>query len=68
VYRLLGNSSEQTIIREDSPGFEETVVSHLKIVGQGALPNEQVNVFYHITVNANGDTTTEVDHTTTKCK
>ncbi len=50
-----------------SPPFEQTSGSNFELVGQGATPNEQVHALTHITVNANGVLTAEVQAFRMEC-
>lgn len=48
--------------------FEESFVNNFRIIGQGTGNNYLVHELFHVTVNANGVVTTEVDNFTLDCK
>ena len=49
-------------------GAPQIFINNFRLISQGTAPNFMVHVNTHITVNANGDVTTNVDHTTMTCK
>ena len=51
-----------------SKGGNYTFTQTLLIVGQGKAPNFKGHLTYHITVNANGDVTTEFENLKIDCK
>ena len=48
--------------------YTETVVNNYRIIGSGPGNNLIVHETFHITVNANGDTTVTHDNLTIDCK
>lgn len=51
-----------------SPPFEETSGSDFQLIGQGSTPDEQVHALTHITVNANGELTADVQEFRMTCR
>lgn len=48
--------------------FQFTEVNNFRMIGQGQAPNYHLHFNRHITVNANGDVTSEVDNTRITCE
>lgn len=48
--------------------FNTTFVNNFRIIGQGPENNYLVHENIHVTINANGDLTAEVDNLTIECK
>lgn len=46
----------------------ETFVNNFQIIGAGPLPNFNLHQTFHITVNANGETTVLFDNLRTECR
>ena len=66
-YRIVTTTNE-TINDNDGPQFEMTVVQTVKAVSQGSAPNLFLHVVMHVTINANGETTSTVDEVTAECR
>jgi hypothetical protein len=49
-------------------GYEETFINNFHLIGQGPGNNLLAHATFHITVNANGDTTVVADHFSTACR
>ncbi|SMD43329.1 hypothetical protein SAMN00777080_1919 [Aquiflexum balticum DSM 16537] len=49
-------------------GFNVTFNRSFSLIGQGKAPNFKGNITYHITINANGELTAEVDNFRAICK
>ena len=49
-------------------GFTDTYVNNFKIIGQGPGNNFLIHENFHFTINANGQATVSVTHSTAKCK
>jgi len=49
-------------------GAPQTYINNFRLISQGSAPNLMVHVNTHTTVNANGDVTTDFDHTTISCR
>ena len=66
TYRV--TTTRQTSVNDSStPQSELTVVQVINVVGQGSTPKFRLFVTYHITVNANGQTTSEVSNVESVC-
>ena len=52
-----------TIQAGETQTFEEID----KLIGRGSVPNEVLHLQFHLTVNANGEPTAEVDRATIQC-
>jgi hypothetical protein len=64
-----GTGVTQTHITElSSLPYTETFVNNFRMIGQGPGNNFLVHQTVHITVNANGEVTAEVDEGKTECK
>jgi hypothetical protein len=48
--------------------FTDTFVNNFKIIGQGPDNNLLIHQTVHITINADGEVTAEVDNTTVECR
>lgn len=66
-YRIVTTRNE-TVNDSDTAQFETTVIQTIKAVSQGALPNLFIHVVFHVTVNANGQTTSTVTEMRTECR
>jgi hypothetical protein len=66
-YRITTTNNE-TVNDSDTPQFETTVIQTIKAVSQGAIPNLFIHVVLHVTVNANGQTTSSVTEIRTECR
>jgi hypothetical protein len=51
-----------------SPPYEQTSGSNFQLIGQGSAPDEQVHALTHITVNANGELTANVQEFRMTCR
>jgi len=60
-------TTNETVNDKDGPQFEATIISTVKLITQGPEQNYFLRVVFHITVNANGVTTTTVDQTRIEC-
>jgi hypothetical protein len=67
TYRITTTNNE-TVNDSDTPQFETTVIQTIKAVSQGAIPNLFIHVVLHVTVNANGQTTSSVTEIRTECR
>ena len=72
---ISGNKYQATgVTRQDmntaSDGFPvtQTFVNNFRIIGQGPGNNYLVHAVFHVTVNANGEVTAQVDNSSTECK
>ncbi|HJQ30973.1 MAG TPA: hypothetical protein VJ866_02270 [Pyrinomonadaceae bacterium] len=61
-------TTNETVNDNDNPQFETTVIQTVKAVSQGSAPNLFVHVVMHVTVNANGQTTSTVTEVTAECR
>ena len=67
TYRVRTVSNETTN-DNDGQQSEMTVIQTVKLIAQGSAPNYFVHFVYHVTINANGETTTSVDETRIECR
>jgi hypothetical protein len=67
-YQATGITRDNENFRPAGYPFETTYVNNFWIVGQGSGNNFLVHQTFHITVNANGELTTQVDNFRTECK
>lgn len=68
-----GDKYQATGVTRDGGSFmgfpyEYTYVNNFRIIGQGAGNNYLVHETFHITLNANGELTAEVDNFRVECK
>ncbi len=66
-YRVVTTRNE-TLNDNDTPQSELTVIQVVRFVALGLTPNFQLQVVLHITINANGQTTSEVTETRIICR
>ncbi len=67
TYRV-STTANETVNDSDSAQFETTVIQTIKLISQGPVPNFFVQVVFHITVNANGQTTSTVTDVRSECR
>jgi hypothetical protein len=67
MYRGTGVEKETTN-NASPPPSEDTFVSNFRIIGQGPGNNFLLHQLFHVTVNANGEVTVEVDNLSVDCK
>jgi hypothetical protein len=61
-------TTNQTENDNDGPQYEATVISSVKLISQGPAQNSFLQTVFHITINANGVTTSTVDETKMECR
>jgi len=61
-------TTNETVNDNDGPQSEATIISSVKLISQGPALNSFLQVVFHVTVNANGVTTTTVDETKIECR
>jgi hypothetical protein len=66
-YRIVTTTNE-TVNDSSTPQFETTVIQTIKAVSQTSAPNLFIHVVMHITVNANGETTSTVTELRGECR
>jgi hypothetical protein len=66
-YRV-GTVSNETLNDPDGGQSEMTVIQTVKLITQGPSLNYFVHFVFHVTVNANGETTSTVDETRIECR
>lgn len=66
-YRV-GTTSNQTTNDPDGAQSEMTVIQTIKLISQGSALNYFIRVVFHITINANGETTSIVNETSIECR
>lgn len=67
TYRVKTTTNE-TLNDNDGPQSELTVIQVVRLISQGSAPNFQLQVVLHITINANGQTTSEVTESRIACR
>lgn len=67
-YQATGVTQRQFKISASNGVYEETFINNFRIIGQGPGNNFIVHETYHVTFNANGILTAEVDNFTVECK
>ena len=61
-------TTNQSVNDSDGPQSEATVISTVKLISQGPPQNYFLRNVFHVTVNANGTTTSTVDETSAECR
>lgn len=61
-------TTNETVNDNDGPQSEATIISTVKLISQGPAQNSFLQVVFHVTVNANGTTTSTVDETKIECR
>lgn len=61
-------TTNETLNDNDGPQFETTVIQTIKLISQGSALNSFLHVVFHVTVNANGQTTSTVDEMRIECR
>ena len=67
TYRV-GTVSNEVINDSDGPQTETTIISTVMLIAPGPLLNSFMRVVLHITVNANGQTTSTVQEVSIECR
>jgi hypothetical protein len=66
-YRV-GTTTNETLNDNDGPQSEMTIISTVKLITQGPALNYFLHLVFHVTVNANGQTTSTVDESRIECR
>lgn len=66
-YRV-GTVSNETVNDNDAGQSEVTVIQTVKLIAQGPAFDFFLRMVFHITVNANGETTSTVEETRIECR
>ena len=66
-YRVMTTVND-TLNDNDAGQFETTVIQTVKLISQGSAPNLFLRIVFHITINANGQTTSTVSETRIECR
>ena len=66
-YQAVGVTQEQDSIPLLNGAAETTIVNNFRIIGQKTGNNLQVHQNLHITIDANGNVTTLIEHTSVDC-
>lgn len=61
-------TTNETLNDNDGPQAETTVIQTIKLISQGSSPNYFLHLVFHITVNANGETTSTVTESSIECR
>ena len=67
IYQANGVTQEQDSIALLNGASEFSFINNFRLIGQGPDNNLQVHQNIHVTLNANGEISTVVDHTTVDC-
>jgi hypothetical protein len=60
-YQVLAGGGTVELISADNKPFDETLVFRFALNGAGPVPNERMFTLFHLTVNADGTVTADVD-------
>lgn len=66
-YRV-GTVSNETVNDNDAGQSEVTVIQNVKLIAQGPALDFFLRIVFHITINANGQTTSTVDEARVECR
>ena len=66
-YKAVGGDHEHFKMDVDGAPLNFTNTDIFNLVSQGGTDNLQLKFIFHITINANGEVTVEVDHFSAKC-
>jgi hypothetical protein len=61
-------TTNETVNDNDGPQYETTVIQNVKLITQGPALNYFLQTVFHITVNANGQTTSTVEEAKVQCR
>jgi hypothetical protein len=61
-------TTNETVNDNDGPQFETTVIQNVKLITQGPALNYFLQIVFHVTVNANGQTTSTVEEAKIQCR
>ena len=67
-YQATGVTQERIGGSFQNGSFEDTFINNFRIIGQGPGNNFLIHQTIHVTVNANGVVTSEVENSTADCK
>ncbi len=67
VYRLAGVSRRQENTIQGAPPLEGTLINKVRLIGPGPDNNLLISWTIHITINANGDVSSDVANTSVMC-
>ncbi|HWS56851.1 MAG TPA: hypothetical protein VN228_22125 [Pyrinomonadaceae bacterium] len=65
---IVRTTTNETLNDNDGLQSELTVIQVVRLITQGSAPNFQLQIVLHITVNANGQTTSEVTESRIICR
>jgi hypothetical protein len=68
VYHATGVTQEHDSVPLTNGAFEFTFINNFRIIGEGPDNNLLVHQTVHVTVNANGDVTSNVTNTSVECR
>ncbi|HEX8285768.1 MAG TPA: hypothetical protein VF588_20595 [Pyrinomonadaceae bacterium] len=66
-YRV-GTTTNEVLNDNDGPQSEATVIQTVKLISQGPAPNFFLRLVFHVTINANGQTTSTVTESSIECR
>jgi hypothetical protein len=61
------NTEVLTVNDSSGPQFEQTFIQNFSLISQGSEPNLLIRMTFHVTINANGQTTTNVVNAKVVC-
>lgn len=68
TYHAVGVTQEHDSVPIENGAFNFTFINNFRLIGPGPDNNLQVKQTVHVTINANGDVTSEVDNTSIECQ
>ena len=66
-YRVRTTTNE-TVNDSDGPQTETTIITTIKLISQGPALNYFLHMVFHVTINANGQTTSTVTESRIECR
>jgi hypothetical protein len=67
TYRV-GTVSNEVVNDSDGPQYNSTVISTVKLIAPGPVLDYFLRIVMRVTVNANGETTSQVQEVTVECR
>lgn len=61
-------TTNEVVNDNDGPQSESTIISTVKLITQGPALNYFLRIVFHVTINANGQTTSTVDEAKVECR
>lgn len=61
-------TTNESVNDNDGPQSEATIISTVRLISQGSALNYFLRLVFHVTINANGQTTSTVDESKIECR